>query len=260
MSRQRRLHPTIESTTLCERPLVMGAGAVASNRCESLQHMRVAANSGPTELSPSVSVAAGHGVGRAVVLVLPGGQEVSRQAASPNGRGALRMLPFALDIGRRVRRHGVAVWRLHYRYRGWNAPEASPVADTRWALDEVRRRHGHVPVVLLGHSMGGRVAVNVADDPAVHHIVLLAPWLPADEPVAPVHGRHILILHGDRDRTTSLESAEAWAARAARTTGKVDVQRIPGGGHTMLRHARLWQELAAQGVIRALQDNGPMPT
>src|SRR5689334_24365947 len=44
-----------------------------------------------------------------------------------------------------------------------------------------RRRYGDVPVVLLGHSMGGRVAVNVADEPTVHDLVLLAPWLPAVE-------------------------------------------------------------------------------
>jgi alpha-beta hydrolase superfamily lysophospholipase len=148
---------------------------------------------------------------------------------------------------------------LHYRYRGWNGSDASPVADTRWALDEVRHRHGAVPVVLLGHSMGGRVAVNVADDPSVREIVLLAPWLPAGEPVAAVEGRRVLILHGDRDRTTSLAASEAWAARAQTTASAVEVQRIQGGEHTMLRHARLWQRLTVQAVIRALGDLGLPP-
>ena len=36
-----------------------------------------------------------------------------------------------------------------------------------------------MPVVLLGHSMGGRTAVAVADDPSVVGVVALAPWLPA---------------------------------------------------------------------------------
>lgn len=167
------------------------------------------------------------------------------------------MLPFAWDLSRQLRHRGVAVWRLHYRYRGWNGADASPVPDTRWALDEVRRRHGAIPIVLLGHSMGGRVAVNVADDPSVRDLVLLAPWLPAGEPVASVQGRRVVILHGDRDRTTSFAASEAWAARAAATAAAVDVQRIHSGEHTMIRHARVWQRLTAQAVIRGLGDVGP---
>lgn len=192
-------------------------------------------------------VASADGLTRAVVLVLHGGQELGREAERPTDRGALRMLPFGWDIGRQVRGHGVAVWRLRYRLRGWNAPEASPVADARWALAEVRSRHGEVPVVLLGHSMGGRVAVNVADDPGVRGLVLLAPWLPAGEPVERVQGRRVVILHGDRDRTTSLSDSRAWAARVP---GQVDVRCIPGGEHTMLWQARRWHRLAA-GCVRA---------
>jgi len=116
-------------------------------------------------------------------------------------------------------------------------------------LDEVRRQHGAIPVILLGHSMGGRVAVSVADDPAACDLVLLAPWLPAGEPVAPVHGRRVLILHGDRDRTTTLAASEAWAARAQATASAVEVQRIHGGDHAMLKHARLWQRLTIQAVL-----------
>ncbi|GAC1444953.1 MAG: alpha/beta hydrolase [Mycobacteriales bacterium] len=222
--------------------------------------MRVEATGRTGEPRPSASVAAARGACRAVVLVLSGGEETSHRVAGANSRAALRMVPFAWDLSRRARRRGVAVWRLHYRFRGWNSPEASPVVDARWALDEVLRLHGDVPVVLLGHSMGGRVAVNVADHPTVRHLVLLAPWLPMGETVAAVRGRRVLIVHGDKDRTTSLDDSQEWAARARSSSVHVDVQPIRSGEHTMIRQARLWQRLAAASVVEGLIHSGvPWP-
>src|SRR5580704_5522667 len=98
------------------------------------------------------------GITRAVMLVLPGGQATSVKPASTRQLTALRMRPFAVGIHRAGRDAGLAVWLVRYRYRGWNGQQASPLADISWALDEARRRHGDVPVVLLGHSMGGRAA------------------------------------------------------------------------------------------------------
>ncbi len=92
-------------------------------------------------------------------------------------------VPFARALHRELGPQGVAVWSVRYRYRGWNGSAASPVADARAALDGVRRTHGQVPVVLLGHSMGARTALRVADDPLVRGVTALAPWLPDGEPV-----------------------------------------------------------------------------
>jgi len=50
---------------------------------------------------------------------------------------------------------GTAVALLRNRYRGWNEPHADPVADARWALEEIERRCGEIPIVLVGHSMAG---------------------------------------------------------------------------------------------------------
>src|SRR3954447_22875142 len=102
----------------------------------------------PSDPVASLAVTPARGETRAVVLVLHGGKAVSRELSMSTHLSVLRMIPFARLIRRRTRRDGVAVWRLRYRYRGWNGAEASPVTDARWALDEVRRRHGHVPVVL----------------------------------------------------------------------------------------------------------------
>ncbi|MGR4852480.1 alpha/beta fold hydrolase [Streptomyces sp. LARHCF252] len=50
--------------------------------------------------------------------------------------------------------------------------------DARRALGELARRAGDVPVVLVGHSMGGRAALRAADAPQVRAVPALAPWCP----------------------------------------------------------------------------------
>ena len=62
--------------------------------------------------------------------------------------------------------------------------------------------------------MGARTAVHVADDPAVVGVVGLAPWLPADEPVTALAGRHLVAAHGRRDRITSFRATAAYVERA----------------------------------------------
>lgn len=201
---------------------------------------------------PTLATSGGRGATRAVVLVLHGGKAVSREVVTSTHLSALRMLPFAWAIRRRTRRQGVEVWRLRYRYRGWNGAEASPVADARWALDEVRQRHGAVPVIVMGHSMGGRVAAYVADDLSVQGLVLLAPWLTAVQAVRVRQDLRVNVLHGDQDRITSSRASAAWAERARWAGAAVTVRLIPGGEHFMLRHFRLWHRLAVEAVVSDL--------
>jgi pimeloyl-ACP methyl ester carboxylesterase len=188
-----------------------------------------------------------------VVLVLYGGRVKGTAPSRPWHLSALRMRPFAADLHRAGRGAGITVATLRYRYRGWNGADASPLDDARWALDEVRRRFGHVPVVLVGHSMGGRAVLRVADDPSVRALVALAPWLPPGEPVADLRGRSLLILHGARDRTTDPAASLAYAEQAQSVT---EVRRvlIRGSGHAMLRRAALWHGLTTYFCLGALAD------
>ena len=202
--------------------------------------------------APGLAVTPARGAVRAVVLVLHGGRETSLAPTSRRQLSAVRMLPFARAVTRRTRDRGVAVWRVRYLVRGWNGAARSPVADARWALDEVRRRHGEVPVVLLGHSMGGRTAVHVLDDPSVRGAVLLAPWLPVGEPVRGVAGRRVVVLHGDADHVTSASASRAWARRAAEAGGDVTWEPVAGGDHALLRDAGGWHRRAVDGVLEVL--------
>ena len=226
---------------------------------------------GTRGVDPTVVVRAARGETRAVVLVLYGGKADSSERSRPWHLSAVRMSPFARQISRRLAREGVAVWTLRYRVRGWNGAEASPVADARWALDEIRRRTGHgraasrpghqptqqenkVPVVLVGHSMGGRTALRVADDPQVVGIVALAPWLPPGEPRVRLGVRRLLVVHGTVDRWTDPHASQAYVegARAAGTPAHWIPMR--GHGHFMLRERGTWRRLTTQFVAEVVGD------
>ena len=123
-----------------------------------------------------------------LILVLHGGKADSFVPVDENSASWRRSNWMLGHISGRANAADVGVWLLRYGQRGWNERSASPpspVPDARRALDEVRRQHGDVPVVLLGHSMGARTAVAVADDPSVTGVVALAPWLPSDQPFGP---------------------------------------------------------------------------
>lgn len=211
-----------------------------------------------SDLWPEVAAQESRGVTRAVALVLPGGKARSEGPMSPRQLTAVRMRPFAAALHRAGRDGGLAVWSLRYRFRGWNGPAMSPVADARWALDEVRRRHGEVPVVLVGHSMGGRTAIRVAGDPLVRGVVALAPWVENGDPVAQLAGRSLLVVHGDRDTVTSPEASRALAAAAAVVTAPVARVRVRGDVHPMLLRWRTWHRLST-GWGLATVGLRPMP-
>ena len=162
----------------------------------------------------------------------------------------LRMIPFA----RRIARRGdgrVAVARLRYAARGWNAADGNPapVRDAEWALSQLAERFPGLPIGLVGHSMGGRTALRVGGHPQVRGIVGLAPWLPAGEPVSQLADRRVLLMHGSADRMTSPAGTAAGAARIEAAGAAVSLVAVTGDGHAMLRRARLWHELSSQFVL-----------
>ncbi|GAA0389252.1 alpha/beta hydrolase [Acrocarpospora corrugata] len=197
---------------------------------------------------PVVEVAPARGAVKAVAMVLHGGQEVGRTPTTARQLAVLRMLPFAWALTRAGADHGLAVWRVRYRVRGWNGSEASPVADVDQVLTRLRHEHD-VPVILVGHSMGARTALRVAGHPNVVGVAALAPWVPEGEPVTQLAARRILLIHGTADRITSPAATHTYARHAAEVATEVRLIDIPGEGHAMLRKPRLWHDLTTEFTL-----------
>jgi dienelactone hydrolase len=162
------------------------------------------------------------------------------------------MVPFARSLAAAGARRGVDVALLRYRYRGWNAPDLDPVHDARWALRDLRRRHGDVPVVLVGHSMGGRAALRVGGDEGVVGVAGLAPWIERGEPYVHLADQTVLIAHGDRERMTSPDASRWFAGRVATVSDRVARFEVLGDGHAMLRRAGAWHDLVTRFALGAL--------
>ena len=188
---------------------------------------------------------------RAMILVLHGGKPRSHQAIDGRSASWRRALWLQRDIAQRAHEAGVGTWLLRYRERGWNGG-TDPSTDARWALDELRAAHGDVPVVLLGHSMGARVAVHVADDPSVRGVVGLAPWWSAEDPVRTLAGRTLRAAHGRRDRITSFRETGRYVERATAVADNVELRDMGALGHYMLTGASRWHDVAIESSLEVL--------
>jgi alpha-beta hydrolase superfamily lysophospholipase len=204
---------------------------------------------------PVLSVLEASGATKGVVLVLHGGRAHSRAPVEARHLSPARMVPFARDLHRTGRKHGLAVWSLRNSVRGWNGPDMTPLQDARWALRQIEERHPGVPVFLLGHSMGGLTAVCAADHPQVEAVVALAPWLSPETPSARIAGRKVLIVHGTTDHMTSPTQSLAFARRATAEAASMQYVSLKGVGHFMLRKVRVWHTLATGFIIKSFAES-----
>lgn len=192
---------------------------------------------------------------RAVVLLLHGGTESSRQPVDGRSASWRRMAALQRSVSPALHEAGASTWLLRYRSRGWDGG-TDKVADARWALAQVRRELGEVPVVLLGHSMGGRTAVHVADDRAVTGVVALAPWFPPGEPVEALAGKPLRAAHGRRDRITSYRQTAAYVERARAAGSDATLTSMGWAGHYLLSRISAWNAFASREALALLPDGG----
>lgn len=191
---------------------------------------------------------------RALVLVLHGGAERTHRPVDGRSLSWRRGRALARHLGGRLADDDIGVALLRYRVKGWNAgagPLPSPVPDARWALDALAQRHG-VPVAILGHSMGARTGVAVADHPSVRGVVALAPWLPPEDSVTPLAGKILHAAHGSRDKITSAKATRRFVDRASAVAAEATFTDMGPVGHYLLSRVNAWHDVAADGVLDVL--------
>ena len=132
-------------------------------------------------------------------------------AGADAGHRAVRPLAARAD-------RGIGTQLLRYRVAGWNGAAADAYTDVRWAIERIcaPSTAPTCPIVLVGHSMGGRAALRAGGDPQVAAVCALAPWTPPGEPVVHLRGRTVAILHGRGDRWVPAKLSADFAVRAAR--------------------------------------------
>ncbi|WP_371793236.1 alpha/beta hydrolase [Streptomyces sp. NBC_01471] len=207
---------------------------------------------------PALIVTRPCAVPRAAVLLLHGGRADGLRPPPPWNLPEARMRPIGSRVAEVTAGHSVLMGRVRYRYRGWNGTRADAAYDARRALDELAATAGAVPVVLVGHSMGGRAALSAASHPLVRAVVGLAPWCPPDEAAGHLGGRTVVLLHGDRDRTTDPGGSADFVRRAREAGARACALTVTGGDHAMLRRPGIWHALTA-GTVAGLLELGPLP-
>ncbi len=188
------------------------------------------------------------GATTAVALFCHGGTVASIEPPRERALSLVRMRAVEQFVSAAAADRGLTTYLLRYRVAGWNGVAADAHADVRWGLDRIRAEHGDVPIVLVGHSMGGRAVLRAGGEPQVNAVCALAPWTPAGEPVSHLRGRSVTILHGRGDRWVPAALSADFAARAQEAGAHV-ARFTVAGGHSMIRRAHLWHTFVRDVVL-----------
>lgn len=192
------------------------------------------------------------GRGHVHIVVFHGGAENSAHRSWPLAFAPLRALWFASALAVRfVPQHAVVHLVLH-RVAGWNetdGAEPDPVLDGRSVLDSIAHDDPDAALVLVGHSMGARTAIRLLDSsPRIRGAVLLAPWLPADEPAAGRADQVTVAVQGGLDTISRPRDTRAFVEEQRSLHRRAGYVEIAGAGHGFIARVRRTHGLLAAAV------------
>ena len=202
-----------------------------------------------------------------IVVVLHGGSERSTEPVTRFNTSWLRMWDFARAITKQISSPDVGVVLVRNTVRGWNeGAEPSALTDARWVLDVLAERYPDAGVILVGHSLGGRVACALADRPPVRGVVVLAPWLPGStdssgaavlEPMLFDARTPLAVAHGTADLWCAPAQSITFCARAVAAGVPTIRAEMPGAGHFLLHRPRQWRQFVALAVAAIIGELAP---
>ena len=148
---------------------------------------------------------------------------------------------------------GLCFAELRYRIKSWRRLPWC-MEDARAAIEATRGER----TLLIGFSMGGAVAIGVADEPSVETVVGLAPWIPDRLDLEPLRGRRLAVIQGGLDR--GLPGVPGVAPRHSRSGFErvralgveADYTLIPGAVHGLAVRPLGRQPARAAPALRPL--------
>ncbi len=146
-----------------------------------------------------------------------------------------------IDMGNELHARGLTVYAMDHRGfgrsegpRGHVRDGAVYLRDISAFLAEIHKRHAASPLFILGHSMGGIFALNVAADdsarerPLLAGVILMNPWIDDQSKVSPASVASLVV------------SGMLGSSRPFRGAGGVETMTTNPEARTMLGEDQRW--------------------
>lgn len=170
-----------------------------------------------------------------IATLVDGPEQAIGTVVLAHGAGAGMTHPFLAGVASGLAAAALRVVRFDFPYRTAHRRIPDPMPVLQATLRQVITDHARGPFVLMGKSMGGRVATMVADAVAARGVVVFGyPFHPPGKPLQ-LRTAHLaelrtptLILQGERDEFGTRDEVATYALSPA-----IEVDWFVDGDHSL---------------------------